>query len=237
MSTPQLENGYTKIATEIMEALIKYRIPGEQMQCLLFIIRKTYGWHKKEDEISLSQFMEATGLIKPSVCRAINNLKLKNVIFVSKKANRTHPTYSFNKKHTEWKALAKKIIVSKKDNQRYQKSQSSLAKKIIPTLYTKDTTKDKKIYSVIINYLNEKADKNFRSTTKETKAHINARLREGFTEKDFKKVIDIKCSKWKSDPKMYEYLRPKTLFGNNFEAYLQDNPNIKDNNEPYRLFK
>jgi len=96
---------------------------------------------------------------------------------------------------------------------------------------------DKKIYSVVINYLNEKADKNFKPTTKETKAHINARLREGFTEKDFKKVIDIKCAKWKSNPKMYEYLRPKTLFGTNFEAYLQDNPDIKDNNEPYKLFK
>jgi len=142
MSNPQLENGYIKIATEIWEALIKYRISGEEMKCLMFIIRKTYGWNKKQDDISLYQFGQATDMIKPSICRAIKKLKDKNIIFVSKKANRTLPTYEFNKKYKTWKALAKRLIVSKIDN-RYQKSKSKLTKLLIPTLYTKDTiTKD-----------------------------------------------------------------------------------------------
>ena len=126
---PQLENGFTQIANEIMEALIKYRIPGEQMQCLLFIIRKTYGWKKKEDAISLSQFVEATGLVKPSICRAINKLKTKNIIFVNKKANKIHATYKFNKIYNTWKALTKKLTINKKAN-------LPLAKK----RHTKETT-------------------------------------------------------------------------------------------------
>jgi len=81
-------------------------------------------------------------MVKPSVCRAIKKLKDKNIIFVSKKANRTLPTYEFNKKYKTWKALAKRLIVSKIVN-REQKSKSPLAKKLISTLYTKDTiTKD-----------------------------------------------------------------------------------------------
>ena len=60
MASPQLENGYTRIANEIMNALIKYRIAGEQMQCLLHIIRQTYGWGRKSDKISITQFEKAT---------------------------------------------------------------------------------------------------------------------------------------------------------------------------------
>ena len=38
MANPQTENGYTKIANEIMEALAHIRIPGEAMQVLLVIL-------------------------------------------------------------------------------------------------------------------------------------------------------------------------------------------------------
>jgi len=107
MSNPQLENGYIKIATEIIEALIRYRLSGEEMKCLLFIIRKTYGWNKKQDEISLSQFIEATGMAKSSVCRAIKNLKIKNIIRGYKIVNRIHTTYQFNKKYNKWKGVTK----------------------------------------------------------------------------------------------------------------------------------
>lgn len=109
---PKIEDGYTKIANEIMDALCRYRIPGEQRQCLDFILRKTYGFNKKEDRISNGQFCKATGLKKPSVCRALKGLIDKNI--VSKKVNNYIPSYCFNKHYKKWKVLAKKITVSKK---------------------------------------------------------------------------------------------------------------------------
>ncbi len=112
MANPQKENGYTAIANEIMEALAHYRIPGEQRQVLDVIIRKTYGFNKKMDRISNSQFVSSTGLKKPAVCRAISALVGKNVI---KKDNRYIPTYQFNKNYKTWKVLSKKITVIKKD--------------------------------------------------------------------------------------------------------------------------
>jgi uncharacterized phage protein (TIGR02220 family) len=75
-------------------------------------------------------------------------------------------------------------------------------------------------YGKIVSYLNEKIKKNYRPTTKETQKHIRARFNEGFTEQDFYTVIDNMASKWFTDPKMVDYLRPKTLFGPNFESYL-----------------
>lgn len=76
--------------------------------------------------------------------------------------------------------------------------------------------------SGIIEYLNQKSGKSFMATTKATQSLINARLKEGFTIDDFKKVIDIKVKKWNTDPKMQDYIRPSTLFGTKFESYLNE---------------
>lgn len=79
----QLENGYTKIANELYEAWAKIRIPGEAEQVLKVIIRKTYGFNKKEDFISLSQFVSATGLKRSNVVRAIKKLVQMRLIIKS----------------------------------------------------------------------------------------------------------------------------------------------------------
>lgn len=87
----------------------------------------------------------------------------------------------------------------------------------------KDKIKNNNILSdsadEIVRYLNEKLGTRYRSNSKDTKKHINARLNEGFTVEDFKQVIDNKVSEWKGT-KMEEYLRPMTLFGTKFESYL-----------------
>ena len=76
-----------------------------------------------------------------------------------------------------------------------------------------------KPHQIIIDYLNEKADKKYRVNNKVTQKHINARLKEGYTVEDFKCVIDKKCAEWKNT-EMEQYLRPETLFGTKFESYL-----------------
>lgn len=74
-------------------------------------------------------------------------------------------------------------------------------------------------YEDIINYLNSKAKTNYKSSTNKTKELIKARINEGFTLDDFKKVIDKKCNEWIGS-EMEKYLRPETLFSNKFESYL-----------------
>ena len=81
------------------------------------------------------------------------------------------------------------------------------------------------IYKDVIDYLNYKAGTNYQYSTKDTQRRIKARQREGFVLEDFKTVIDIKCDEWLSDAKMSQYIRPQTLFGANFESYL--NQSIK----------
>ena len=89
-----------------------------------------------------------------------------------------------------------------------------------------NTTKKKEkennnIYSLVIDYLNRKASTNYRSTTKNTQSFINARVKEGYTVEDFKKVIDSKSKDW-LNTEFDKYLRPSTLFGTKFENYLNE---------------
>jgi len=110
---PQVENGYVRIATELFDALISVRIAGEQRQCLDFIIRKTYGFNKKEDCIALSQFYNATGIQRPHIIRALKGLIDKNII-IAKKGNKKGVTYKINKKYSTWKLLPKRAKLPKK---------------------------------------------------------------------------------------------------------------------------
>ena len=80
------------------------------------------------------------------------------------------------------------------------------------------------IYIDIVEYLNKKANKNYKHNSDKTRRFIDARLNEGYTLEDFKKVIDNKCRSWLNDERMNQYLRPETLFGTKFEAYLNEMP-------------
>ena len=64
-----------------------------------------------------------------------------------------------------------------------------------------------------------KTGKHYKHSTGKTKRCI-ARWNEGFTENEFRKVIDNMTSQWLNDEKMNQYLRPETLFGTKFEGYL-----------------
>lgn len=75
------------------------------------------------------------------------------------------------------------------------------------------------LYSEIINHLNQIAGTSFRQSSQKTKDLINARLNEGFTIDDFKKVHIIKFAEW-SGTEFEKFLRPQTLYSNKFESYL-----------------
>ncbi len=106
MASPQKEDGYTAIANEIMDVLIALDIPSSQRQCLLFILRKTYGYNKKRDSISNSQFVRATGLSRRTVIYALQNLEAKRIIIIKRRHKKGGDSdvniISFNKNYEKW---------------------------------------------------------------------------------------------------------------------------------------
>jgi phage replication O-like protein O len=138
MANPQTENGYTRIANDILDALCKIRISGEARQVLDTIIRKTYGFGKKEDAVALSQICQMTGLKKPIACRALNKLVEMNLI--TRRGNDVANIYAFNKDFDSWKPLSKKITLSKKIINVIKKDNASLSL----LRHTKETTTKEK---------------------------------------------------------------------------------------------
>lgn len=76
----------------------------------------------------------------------------------------------------------------------------------------------------IIDYLNKRTGKKYSVKTKKTAQLIHKLLDNGFTVEDFERVIDIKCKQWLNNDKMNQYLRPRTLFSEKFEDYLNEAP-------------
>lgn len=76
----------------------------------------------------------------------------------------------------------------------------------------------------IIDYLNKRTGKKYSVKTKKTAQLIYKLLDNGFTVEDFERVIDIKCKQWLNNDKMNQYLRPRTLFSEKFEDYLNEAP-------------
>ena len=71
----------------------------------------------------------------------------------------------------------------------------------------------------VISYLNLKAKKNFKVDTASHHKFIKARLKEGYTLEDFKKVVDIMSTKW-IGTEYEQYLQPQTIFGSKMDNYL-----------------
>jgi uncharacterized phage protein (TIGR02220 family) len=137
-----------------------------------------------------------------------------------KSFNETMNNYNLQKQRG--KIIVTKIIEKTKPKKITKKTSPKLHPKKIEVEAIK--TYEENIYSEIVNYLNLTAGKNFKPTLKVAQQKIDARLKEGYTPEDFKKVIDVKCKKWLGT-KWADYLTPTTLFGDKFGIYLNENIN------------
>ncbi|OFV05734.1 replication protein [Staphylococcus sp. HMSC12H08] len=90
-------------------------------------------------------------------------------------------------------------------------------------------------YKEIIDYLNEKTGKRFSHKSKANQKLIRARFNEDNSKEDFFTVIDNMTAQWKDNPKMDEYLRPKTLFSGNFDNYKNQTPKLSGADQLERM--
>ncbi|MBL4866382.1 MAG: replication protein [Pseudomonadales bacterium] len=94
--SPQTEDGFTRIANELLEAIIHNDFSKREMKIIWAVIRKTYGWQQKFDRIALSQFEELTGLKKNHISTTLAALMDKKVVL------KRDYKYSLNKRYFEW---------------------------------------------------------------------------------------------------------------------------------------
>ena len=98
---PQLEDGYIRIANELFDAVLKKLTSYRHIKVVLAILRKTYGYQKKEDDITISQLAELTGIHRNNVGAAIKELEQMRVINPVR-AGSHGLMIGVNKRHSEW---------------------------------------------------------------------------------------------------------------------------------------
>ncbi|EPS1557808.1 replication protein [Proteus mirabilis] len=91
-----LEDGYTRIANDLFEAVMCADLTARQLKIVMAIIRKTYGFGKKLDRITNTQIAEMTGIHHTHVCKAKNEMIAMNIVISS--GNKI----GINKDFTEW---------------------------------------------------------------------------------------------------------------------------------------
>ena len=83
---------------QVPNAVIDELLPdltGAELKCYLVVIRKTKGWNKESDNISISQFMKATGLSNSAVIKACESL-VKYGLLVKENGSRNTGIYAVN---------------------------------------------------------------------------------------------------------------------------------------------
>jgi len=100
MARPQKENGYTSIANELLEAIMRVPLPLYEWRVLLCIIRFTYGWNRKEAHVSYTTISRFTGIKAPHVVRAVKGLSARNMIRTRK--GREGIIYAVQKDYDKW---------------------------------------------------------------------------------------------------------------------------------------
>ena len=100
---PQLEDGYMKLANEIVLALMQINLSPYEGRFLWCVFWHTYGWNKKDDWIALSSIAEMTGMQKSHCSRSKKFLLQRNIVTQQGKK------ISFNKYYSQWNKLPRGV--------------------------------------------------------------------------------------------------------------------------------
>jgi phage replication O-like protein O len=113
----QVENGnFTRIVNPLIEHLIQIPFKGCELAVALYIIRKTYGFQKKQDEISISQFVKDLKRSRQTIVTALKNLQLVNIARLVSKGDskKCSNRWEINKYYETWELVKIARLVKRK---------------------------------------------------------------------------------------------------------------------------
>lgn len=148
---------FTRIPNDVLEEAIGNKAMCARARVFMAILRKTYGWNKKEDWIALSQFEKMTGISKANICRTLRQLTSLKIIIKSDNK------YRINHIGKTWESLSnmtKKKPIIKSDKPLCQNRQFPLSD-MTPTkdTLTKNTFLQKKDKTLQNSFAREPSNK------------------------------------------------------------------------------
>ena len=188
----------------------------------LIIYACIYGFSQAENQVfngSLQYLADWTNSTRQTVINSLKSLIEKGYIEKTDKVIN-------GVKFCEYQSKKLTGVVKNFDGGSQKNGAGGSQKSLPNNIAINNLSNNKEIYIAVIDYLNSKAGTHYRASSKDTQRHINARIAEGFTVDDFKRVVDNMWTAWKGT-EWEQYMRPSTLFGSKFENYLNRKPQVK----------
>jgi len=126
---------------------------GVELKCYLFVVRKTKGWNKECDAISLTQFVKFTGAGKTAVVDALKNL-VDLGLLVKKTGVRNTSVYainSFGNQTSSESELVQKANSTSSESELVQKANSTSSESELVTSSESEHTKNNNINTTTKN--------------------------------------------------------------------------------------
>lgn len=191
------------------------------IHCILLANWEPKRWHGITIErgtfiTSAGKLATICGVSRPTVMKSLKRLEQTGELKISTSKQGTKITVI---NYAKYQILSgnSETVVKPVNNKVNNKVYNKVNNKVYTT---KNIKKERsKEYIDIVQFLNSVTGQHYRPSSAKTKRLIDARMNEGYKVDDFKTVITKKANEWKGT-KMEAYLRPETLFGTKFEAYL-----------------
>ncbi len=81
MASPQVENGYTRIANELLQAICNKLTNSTWVRIIFWTIRLTYGFNRKEVQSNYAAYATKLNLTKDTIRHAFMDLENRKIIF------------------------------------------------------------------------------------------------------------------------------------------------------------
>ncbi len=132
MASPQVEDGFTRIANELLEAAIRFNFTARQYKIVLYIWRNTYGMFGRKNMILYYQPMAAaTGLARNHIGAVMAELETMNVLVKSVPSRDTdHRIIAIAKDYSAWRHVPSRDNVPSRDKTRPKSGDALPIKKI-----------------------------------------------------------------------------------------------------------
>jgi phage replication O-like protein O len=138
-----MENGWTGIANELLEAIIHAHFTSRQYAVILAVIRKTYGVKKRKvAAISLTEISQMAGISLANASRTVNELIDMHVIQLHGIKTQTR-VMGINKNYDEWSGTCQNGTCQNGKSSTCQDGKSGLAKMASDTIERKIKEKGK----------------------------------------------------------------------------------------------
>lgn len=96
---PQVEDGYTRIANELLEQVMAAPLTLREMRVVMAVIRLTYGWNRKQARLTGGLLAKLTGMPDTKAGKTLASLVEKNVVI---RHGGSRSPVSLNKHADQW---------------------------------------------------------------------------------------------------------------------------------------